>query len=204
MARSARNASWGYLALEAGLIVLSVLLAFGIQEWRQGQRDAASAERAREAIRREIVANRAEVENLLEVHRHEIERIRQDSSNRLMVNWQTSVLQNSAWETAQSTGAAAHLDFDVAEAAAVVRQVQAGHADFQRTVGEMLYQTILAGGADIGATLAERKGALVPMLINIATYEASLLRAYDDALAALNGEAPSSDSSAALAGGASR
>jgi len=57
MIRSRRQLS--RVMLESGLIVFSILLAFGVEEWRQGRRQAAEAVAARAAFAEEIRSNLA-------------------------------------------------------------------------------------------------------------------------------------------------
>jgi len=59
-----------------GVIVFSVLLALGANEWRQRAARAATVQAVVETVRGEVVANRAEVERALAHHRKLLDQLR--------------------------------------------------------------------------------------------------------------------------------
>lgn len=58
----------GDLALEAGAIILSVLAALAVDEWREGRANAALVARATASIVDEVRANRAEIRRAVAYH----------------------------------------------------------------------------------------------------------------------------------------
>ena len=115
------------LLLEAGSVVFAVLLALGVDEWRERRDQEALAERARASILEEVRANREELRGTLEPNRallRKIEaalprlaedpgaRIEEGSDVQLAITYQVALLSSASWRTAQMTQAAHFLDFD--------------------------------------------------------------------------------------------
>jgi hypothetical protein len=115
------------LLLEAASVVLAVLLALGVDEWRERRNQEALAERARASLLEEVRANREELQGTLEANRallRKIEaalprlaedpgaRIEEGSDVQLAITYEVALLSSASWQTAQMTQAAHFLDFD--------------------------------------------------------------------------------------------
>lgn len=180
------------ILLEAASVVFAVLLALGVNEWRQSRADADLAATARRMVIEEVRANRAEVTRALDAHRAlaasilgTVERLRAaeaEPSGDAGIDLSFSLAETSAaaWETARATEATRHLDFEWVSRAAraynlqdVHAQVQTRFLDAMASIGEM---------ADEGPptrwlrTLAGRLDVIVEI-------EQALLEAQDELLA---------------------
>lgn len=234
--RQRRLTRFTRIAAEMGVIVFSVLLALGANEWRQAQARRATIATVHETIRAEIAANRAQVERALAHHRDMVEQLRTggvvltrlhlreagidttsdaalarslqaaaralgapmpgefratrlpDGAWRVQHEEQTirfevrgdsglvrgagnialmpPFLVESAWETAQITQAAVHMDPELVAALARIRQL---HRQLGGTVDrlvDILYGT--RGGGDLLAALQD-----------LVMFETHTLAAYD-------------------------
>jgi hypothetical protein len=124
-------------SFEALLIVLSVLLGFGLSEWRQASADADLAERVQDNLRTEVGNNRLELESMLAQHLRLLEQIRAaDLTDTQKSGWEVIFgeivalgggltppdFRQGAWDAAVSTGALRLLDYDlVADLSAIYR-----------------------------------------------------------------------------------
>jgi hypothetical protein len=131
---------------EAILIVLSVLLGFGVSEWRQAQVDQELAERVQQNLRTEIAYNRARLEEILPQHQQRKELIGSaDVSNPELSGWDVILatlaqagggvsrpeLRKGAWDAAVSTGALRLLEYElVAELSEIYAAQDAMNATF--------------------------------------------------------------------------
>lgn len=111
------------IALEAASVIFAVLLALGVNEWRQNRADAALAAHARQLVVEEVRQNRDEVAQTLESHRalavaiaNTLERLDAASADdegdvSLAIDFVLMESSSAAWETAKVTEAMQHLDF---------------------------------------------------------------------------------------------
>jgi 3-polyprenyl-4-hydroxybenzoate decarboxylase len=230
------------LLAEMAVIVFSVLLALGANEWRQAMARNATVATVRETMRAEATSNRTQVERALAHHQDLLAQLRsggielarlplresgidttsaaavgrttytaalrlgaplrtefiadrhpdggwrlrhEDSHYRLEVHGDSAVIRgtgnislqppflvDSAWETAQVTHAAVHMDPAIIASLARARQL-ARHVDFTTArIVDMLYGSAAATGA-------------LSALSDLAMYEQALLDAYDDLLTRL-------------------
>ena len=115
------------LVIESVLIVLSVLLAFAVAEWRDRVADRDLAHAAVTNFRREISANLAELERVQPKHAEFAKRLLAAAQHPGTGNafdafvkampedgLDTPPLHEAAWEVATSTGALRLLDYNVA------------------------------------------------------------------------------------------
>lgn len=108
------------LILEAVSVVFAVLLALGVDEWRETRSRNALAERARASILEEIRSNEAELRRTRDANRALQQKIeetllevqRREGEPSLELNFQIALLSSASWQTAQMTQAANFLDFD--------------------------------------------------------------------------------------------
>jgi hypothetical protein len=115
-------------SFEALLIVLSVLLGFGVSEWRQASADDALAERVRANLLTEVEYNLAQMETVLPQHERLLTMVANaDLSDSQKSGWDVLIaqitqaggglvppsLRQGAWDAAVSTGALRLLDYEL-------------------------------------------------------------------------------------------
>ncbi len=119
---------------ESMLIVLSILVALYLDEWRDDRQDAENIEHALANFVSEIQQNRARVEDAAPFNlglRHVLNRrqeVRAIESVATFVNifesYNPVVLQSTAWETAIATGALAKMDYNLVSALSLTYSLQ--------------------------------------------------------------------------------
>lgn len=107
------------LLLEAASVLLAVLLALAVDEWRESRSREALADRARASILEEVRANSAELRStrddnaaLLKRLEQDLLRIKSGEKLELEINFQIALLSSAAWQTAQMTQATHFMDYD--------------------------------------------------------------------------------------------
>ncbi len=107
------------ILIEAGSIVLAILLAFAVDEWRERRAQLAIAERARRTIVSELQANRSELRGTrganaqtLESIAKQVAALGEGRANSVQTGMHLSQLSAAAFQTAQATQAAQFLDFE--------------------------------------------------------------------------------------------
>jgi type II secretory pathway pseudopilin PulG len=98
------------LMVEAAMVVLAVVIALGVDEWREGQQQRELASRALQVVMAELEANRAELADNLPPNQALLESvIEADRAGELGedfdLTFEYSLISSSAWETAQVTQA---------------------------------------------------------------------------------------------------
>ena len=119
---------------ESMLIVVSILFALYLDEWRDDRQDAENIEDALAYFVSEIQQNRARVEDAAPFNqglRHVLSRrqeVRAIESVATFVNifesYNPVVLQSTAWETAIATGALAKMDYKLVSALSLTYSLQ--------------------------------------------------------------------------------
>lgn len=119
---------------ESMLIVVSILLALYLDEWRDDQQDAENIEHALANFVSEIQQNKARVEDAAPFDqglRHVLSRrqeVRAIESVATFINifesYSPVVLQSTAWETAIATGALAKMDYKIVSALSLTYSLQ--------------------------------------------------------------------------------
>lgn len=178
MLSSTKRFAWLQLAFEAVLIVLSVLLALAVNEWRQDRKDQALAQRALETLRREMQANQEEVKQKLAYHKEAYERVN-DQPEQGGISLRAAFLRNTAWGTVQATGAATHLDYEVAAVASAIHGMQQKYEQLVDIATELMYSTNLNPS---GRTAKDLRTAFLPILSDLIDYEQTLSDMYEEAL----------------------
>jgi len=114
--------SYGHLFIEAAMIVFSILLALGIESWREHRKHEELATMALANIRTEIAANRDSLRKVLPEHRATekyladlLDRLARGEHIRPSTTYRPANLLTAAWETAGSTQALAYMDFKKVE-----------------------------------------------------------------------------------------
>jgi hypothetical protein len=112
------------LLMESVLIVFSVLLALGVDEWRETRQTRQRVDQALESFLREVERNRQAVQGIGPYHERLRQHFLQLSRTRVrtvrelhMEGFQglgTLTLEDAAWRTATATGALAQMDYKTA------------------------------------------------------------------------------------------
>src|SRR5689334_1760879 len=129
---------WLKFGLETFFVVLGVLLALALDEWRQGRRDQEVVVLALRNIRNEIQANRPEVQRALDLHRELLGRLKE--APEISVPLQPAMIRNNAWQAAQSSQAAARMDFSSVAALSKMEELQEDYQSLLAGVMPNIYQ----------------------------------------------------------------
>lgn len=124
---------WGLLTLETVLIVLSVLLALGLNNWRENRANEDLAQRALQTVVDEAMENCTGVRKLLPYHRAVMAgETEYEGLGRILI-------RNDAWSAAQTAGAAHHVDYEVATAVGSVHALQSDHRNLVQAGIQAVY-----------------------------------------------------------------
>ena len=144
------------IALEAFSVVLAILLAFAVDEWREERGHRAMAERARQTIIRELRANRDELKGsyagneqvLLRLQR-EIADLEAGTGQSVSATMHLSQLSSAAFQAAQTTQAIQFVDFEWLVRVGRVYELQKTYVVAQDAALEevSIASGVLAGGA---------------------------------------------------------
>jgi hypothetical protein len=194
------------LALEVVSIVIAIVLATAVGEWRQSLREHAEVVRALGEIRQEIAGDRARLATSAPLHRA----IAASFRRLLETNGRTETLTvdqfgaafrataphgimpffgvGTAWQVARDTGTAAHLDYPL------LTKLETAYATQDILNG---YRDRLVADFHVDATSAKPNFYFVAEnfdtdFTDLTANEADLLRYYDEALAALDAQRNSS------------
>jgi type II secretory pathway pseudopilin PulG len=130
---------WLQLGLEAGLVVLSVLLALGLESWRRSAVEQDRARRAIENVEQEIRNNQAAIQDVISVHRSLLDTLDSDTPP-MGISASSASIQNNAWDAAQSMDAVAQLDADLVAALSKVQEIQQQYQQVSNISFEVLLQ----------------------------------------------------------------
>jgi len=112
---------WKLLGIEAVLVVLSVLLALGLNKWNENRSNRELSQRALQAMLDEAANNCTIIQELQPYHRAVF------SGETPYEGLGQVFLRNDAWTSAQTAGAIHHMDYRVAAAAGTVHALQSDH-----------------------------------------------------------------------------
>ncbi|MGW8265871.1 MAG: hypothetical protein ACWGSQ_05845 [Longimicrobiales bacterium] len=149
------------LVLEGGMVVFAVIVALGVDEWRESRQNAELAERALAGIAAEIESNRRELVENGEANQALLTRVREAARDSVLpddfnVTFEYSLISASAWETAQVTRATQFIPLDRVQTLAKLYGLQALYQASQDKVMDF----ILSVG-----DLADREPERIPRLI---------------------------------------
>lgn len=181
-----KDISIGTLLIEAFSVVLAVLFALGVNEWRTKLANKDLAENALKNILIEIESNKAELEIALQEHyaiRDTLEKALEENSKAnkskktaksVRFNYSHSVLSNTAWNSTIATQAVRFLDFETVKSMSELYELQIFYAahgkNILREMGSIQYHQEGAGRSFLKANLFN-----VKISINI---EESLMKSY--------------------------
>lgn len=119
---------------ESALIVVSILVALALDEWRQNRQNAAVIRHALTSFLSEVQQNKVRVEDAtpfnqglrLVLNRHYIDDDIQsvDEFVSMVETYVPVVLQSTAWETALATGSLAKMDYNLVSALSLTYSLQ--------------------------------------------------------------------------------
>jgi hypothetical protein len=184
------------VVFESVLIVVSVLLAFGLNEWRMQRADRALATSVLMSFRAEIQANLELLHHFQPLHMRLAEAIaglepaavagrtamevvaevRMDDGTVLMAP------AEAAWQTAVSTGALRLLDY---ETAAALSRIYLSQREYVGQTARRLSDVVFSGAMFDRAATGQALQVAMALLSELAAQEASLLGEYRSALAHL-------------------
>lgn len=175
-----REIHWTQVVLEAVLVVLSVLLALGLNGWQQARADRRMADQALRNLEREIRGNRDAIADVLPVHRTLFDTLRSEDPP-MGITSRTAAIENNAWEAAQALGALPWIEFDIVASASRIQETQRRYQSTVATVdGIMILGTFGAGGQSFSP---ERIPAgLLLVVAELLKLETELMDLYDEAL----------------------
>lgn len=136
------------MLLEAVSVVFAVLIALGVDEWREDRSNAQLADRAIQSLVTEIRSNRDEFQGAREANQNVSARLREaiadTDAQGFGVEFEYSLLSDAAWQTAQMTRAAHFMDYDTVQRIARLYDLQtlfdegqAGVLEFISGMGEL-------------------------------------------------------------------
>lgn len=171
---------WLELGLEAVLVVVSVLLALGLNSWREGREHDAVARKALQALRAEVVANQKQVEARLAYHRALADSLRADPD--YVVALRPAFILTDAWESAEATGAVSYMDYQTASTFGRLYALERLYDQLTGSASEALYTADLMRGRAAGHERNERD-VWQPVLADFISVESALTKQYDRTLA---------------------
>ncbi|MBA8888220.1 hypothetical protein FHW12_002444 [Dokdonella fugitiva] len=163
--------------IEAGSVVLALLLAFAINEWHDRRQEEERAAVAREAILRELHANASEIASTRNALAPILASLRgaldetQAEPRKLEVNLNLSLLSSAAWHAALATQASQRIDFEWMTRVAKVYELQDNFLHVQEAAVDELAALPPggdAGGRRIAAGLLPRFNALAQLADGLA------------------------------------
>ncbi|MFK7848301.1 MAG: hypothetical protein AB8G77_23640 [Rhodothermales bacterium] len=170
------------IGLELLSIFVAVFLAFGINEWREANKDAALAQTALDSLIDEMQRNRGMVAFMLPAH----ERVMAQTSEQTRLadipvdslNFLPIILRSTAWRTASETGALIHMDYETAAAVSEIYTFQEAYSK--------LTESMMASSFNINNYDEDKAAAQLGVMRWIAYVfvqnEQLLLEAYDNTL----------------------
>jgi|GEM_PF-3276223 len=128
-----RGLTVGKLLIEMVSIVLAVLLALAVDQWREGRSNETLAREALNRIVAELKANVTELEEVLKDHQvvsdrlknviEKLEKAEDDPGIQINFNFTLGILKRTAWQTAIVTQAVRYMDFQVVQELSEIYEV---------------------------------------------------------------------------------
>lgn len=176
---------------EALLIVLSVLLALGVDEWRDSHDRSARAVVALTSIEAEVRDNLRSVEAARANHllmRDSLERYaaaRQPLPARIYLHgiFNPAAIQATSWESARETGATSEFPYELLVELSRTYDTQGRY----RTLGDALVQDLMGDVRRFGMdeVLRDHPAGFIALEEDFSNREARLIEAYQDVLRSL-------------------
>ena len=173
------------------MIVFSVLVALGVDEWRDTRRQRVRAEAALAAILSELEANRAAIQRARDLHQSIAARLgtiqqsgniptRDEASSGL---FRPARVIGNAWASARETGALDELSYDLVLSLSRLYESQDRYEQLSSQLTADIYIDLRRRGLD--AVMREGFAGFLLLVDDFSSREMSLLRQYDDLLPVL-------------------
>lgn len=177
------------LMLEALSVVLAVLAALAVDEWRETRSQHEMAERATAAVVAELRSNREEIGGNLDANLATLAAVRaargaSELPDEFDLNYEYSLVSDAAWETARMTQATQFMDLEDVRQLAALYELQ---ALFERSRDQVM-DFIMNVGAIIDESPEKIPSRAFPTLNSAVGMQQILLTTYDSTIARL--EAP--------------
>jgi hypothetical protein len=175
------------ILLEAASVVLAILLAFGVDQWREDRSRREMAERARATIMSELRANRAELQGTtrlngerIAVMEQQIAMLQKKQAKSLDTGMNLSQLSSAAFQAAQSTQAIQFIDFEWLVRVGRVYELQKTYLQAQDTALNEVSMSlgVLQSGEEPLPVIQRVKARLV----TAQQLGTSLVKAYDEVI----------------------
>lgn len=171
---------------ESMLIIVSIVAALAVDEWRQGRQNQELATQSLAVFEREIRQNMARLDDVAPYHagmRDVVARMAAEEAagadlRSIMEGLEPTVLLNTAWETALATGALTYMDFEVVSALSLTYSLQRRFAEESRS--HLPDISVVPGGSP--AMLDDRITAARSYLEDLTRDEQQLRGVYAEAL----------------------
>jgi hypothetical protein len=190
--KASRRPRWlARVLFESALIVFSVLLALALDQWRESRRQAAAARVALDAIVAELEGNRRAASEAMQFHRSMKSKLEAFAASGEIPSQKVAysgMLQRAgvvsvAWTSARDTGALTELPYPLLLQLSRVYEWQ---ASYDALAGQILADIYMDGRRrGMEAVLREGFAGFIMLTHDFANREESLVRNYDQALAAL-------------------
>jgi hypothetical protein len=183
---------WPEILLEAASVVVAVLLAFGVDEWRDARAKRELAERARTSVLAEIRANRDELRGVYAMNAKQLATMQQtldfftahpdakDAS--VSLAFHAAQLSQAAWDAARTTQAAQLVPFDWVVEVARVYETQ----ELYRVAQLDMLQRTRSAVAEFASTKRSPPEIVAPLRSELQTFQSlgeQLAGKYDGFLA---------------------
>lgn len=193
--RTELRASLRSAALEAGLVVLGVILAFAANEWRKGNEAEERARLALEAVALELETNALAVASSLGYHQTKMFGLREamEAGETVPPRFfdqgfvHPAQLLSTAWDAATATDAVHGWDYDQLLVVSRLYGSQERYEVQSLGVSQVIYEHLIAEGT---AGLVQRQEQLAVILSTFWWRECELLSEYSDVLPGLGRSVP--------------
>jgi hypothetical protein len=174
------------MVVESMLIVLSILGALGVDQWRDGRHDSMVASQSLEIFEREIRSNQARLVDGVPYHaglRDVVAGMAEDPNRAVEVRsivegLEPAVLLSTAWETALATGALTHMDVETVSGLSLTYNLQ---QRFREDMGRGVPRLIITPATTAQDKLTQIQQTLF-YLTNLVRAEQQLQEVYSQAL----------------------
>jgi len=171
------------------MVVFAVIVALGVDEWREDRSNADLADRALAGVVAEVRSNRDELLSSQESNQELLTTVRNAAADTVLpddfsVNYEYSLISSSAWETAQVTRATQYMTLDQVQQLARLYGLQ---GLFQRSQDQVMDMIMTMG------EVADRDPESIPRLLrgpltNAVGLQGLLVQVYDSTLVSLRSE----------------
>lgn len=176
---------WALLFVEAAVVVLSVLLAFGVRNWRQNEKNEKLAQLALQNLVQEIRYNKRGIKRALPKHVSRLDTLLSKNPPPIGLYFYRAYVQNSAWKTAQNIGAVPYMNFAIVREASEIYRFQKRYNDLTQSINETLNRVRFRVEKGDTTKLNLYKGT-ISILRDLIRLEKELLKTYNSALQIIN------------------